>query len=71
MTIIPYTLQKAGKVNLRVFNILGEEVYSFSQKQSAGKHSVSFDGRRFSSGIYFYQLEAGNFKSVRKMILTK
>ena len=71
VTIIPYTLQKAGKVNLRVFNILGEEVYSFSQKQSAGKHSVSFDGRRFSSGIYFYQLEAGNFKSVRKMILTK
>ena len=71
VTIIPYTLQKAGKVNLRVFNILGEEVYSFSQKKSAGKHSVTFDGRRFSSGIYFYQLEAGNFKSVRKMILTK
>jgi hypothetical protein len=71
VTIIPYTLQKAGKVNLRVFNILGEEVYSFSQKQSAGKHSITFDGRRFSSGIYFYQLEAANFKSVRKMILTK
>jgi len=70
-TIIPYTLQKAGKVNLRVFNILGQVVYSFSQKQSAGEHTLTFDGRRFSSGIYFYQLEAGNFRSVRKMILTK
>jgi hypothetical protein len=70
-TIIPYTLQKAGKVNLRVFNILGQVVYSFSQKQSAGEHTLTFDGRRFSSGIYFYQLQAGNFRSVRKMILTK
>ena len=70
-TIIPYTLQKTGKVNLRVFNILGQVVYSFSQKQSAGEHTLTFDGRRFSSGIYFYQLEAGNFRSVRKMILTK
>ena len=70
-TIIPYTLQKAGKVNLRVFNILGQVVYSFSQKQTAGKHTLTFDGRQFSSGIYFYQLQAGNFRSVRKMILTK
>jgi len=42
-----------------------------STVQSAGEHVVTFDGSRLTSGVYFYQLEAGTFRSVKKMILVK
>ncbi len=70
-TTIRYELKSAGKVSLRVFNILGQQVYAFSAKQSAGAHSVAFDGSKVPSGIYFYKLEAGDFQAVKKMILAK
>jgi len=37
----------------------------------AGDHSVSWGGSEFSSGVYFYRLEAGEFVKTRKMILMK
>ncbi len=70
-TTIRYQLAAAGKVSLKVFNILGQEVYAFSGKQTAGPHEIRFDRRRLTSGIYFYRLEAGDYQAVRKMILTK
>ncbi|MEJ2637101.1 MAG: T9SS type A sorting domain-containing protein [Calditrichia bacterium] len=70
-TTIPYELGKAGRVTFRVFNLLGQEVYRYAAKQTAGAHAISFDGSRLPSGIYFYKLDAGNFTAVKKMILAK
>lgn len=71
-TIISYGLEKAGNVNLDVYNILGEKVAALVDGfQSAGVHSVTFDGSRLPSGIYFYTLQNGDNKTTKKMILMK
>lgn len=71
-TVISYELEKTGRVNLNVFNVLGEKVATLIDGvQSAGIHSVSFDGSGFPSGIYFYSLQSGEKKMTKKMILLK
>lgn len=62
-----------------VFNVLGQQVAELANGiQSAGYKSVTLDASRFSSGIYFYHLDAvatgdasKTFTQVRKMILLK
>lgn len=70
-TRITYSLKKAGEIDFRVYNILGQEVYRLTAKKPAGSHELIFNGRSLPSGIYFYQLRAGDFTGVRKMILSK
>lgn len=71
-TRIDYELQTSGVVSIQVFNILGQKVTTlFEGKQETGKHFVTFDASRFSSGVYFYRLTAGKFVAIRKMVLMK
>jgi len=42
-----------------------------NKKQSAGKYEVQINASALPSGIYFYQLSAGDFSSIKKMILIK
>ncbi len=59
-------------VKLVVYDALGKEVQTLvNEKLSAGSYEVEFEGSNFSSGVYFYRLEAGNFSNVRRMILLK
>ncbi len=76
-TIISYDLPKSSAVKLVVFDILGREVATLvNDFQSAGSHKAEWNGKNdngidLTSGIYFYSLEAGSFKSVKKMIYLK
>lgn len=75
-TAIHFSLAVDSKISLRIFNILGQEVFSNFQDLKSGNHSVNFNGSSLSSGIYFYQLEAkgadgSNFTAVKKMTLLK
>jgi subtilisin family serine protease len=71
-TIISFDLPKSGAVSLNVYNALGELVQTLVGGQlSAGKHGVSFDGSRLSSGVYFYRLQAGGSVFIKKMLLLK
>jgi Secretion system C-terminal sorting domain len=72
-TIINYELGITNFVSLKVFNAEGKEVATLvNQKQNAGSYEVEFNGENFSSGIYFYKLEAGNFFiETKRMILLK
>jgi hypothetical protein len=55
-----------------MFDILGREVKSLvNDYRAAGNYSVTFDASRLASGIYFYQLRAGNYISTKKMLLMK
>jgi len=55
-----------------VFNVLGEKVATLIDGvQSAGIHTVSFDGSNLPSGLYFYSLQSGDRKITRKMILIR
>jgi hypothetical protein len=71
-THIDFSLPVACKVNLRVFNIMGEEVAVLAEgMMPAGYHSVTFSGDQLSSGIYICYMQAGDFHSVKKMTLLK
>ncbi len=71
-TKITYSLARTEKVALSVYNVLGQRVAVLVNGQrSAGIHTVDFDGARFSSGVYFYKLEAGSRMIVKKMLLLK
>ena len=76
-TKISYSLAVDSKVNLTVYNLLGETVSTLvNSVVPAGKHDISFQGENLNSGIYFYRLDAvgvdgTNFSQVKKMMLTK
>ena len=71
-TTIKYYLPINYYVTLNIYNIFGEKVVTLvNGLQSAGEHSVIFDGRKLSSGVYLYQLISGNFKQIRKLVLLK
>ncbi len=71
-TTIRLAIPQNGFVTLKVYDVLGREVQSLiSGQMEAGVHSLVFDGSRFSSGLYFYELNAGKFRTVKKMLLVK
>lgn len=71
-TKIQFGLPKESKVSLVVYNLLGQEVINLvDQHLKAGYHKVDFDNKNYSSGIYFYRLQAGNYVETKKMILLK
>ncbi len=71
-TQISYQIPKDGFVNLTVYNSLGQEVdVLVNRQQTAGRYTVQFDASNLPSGVYFYRITAGEFGSVKKMILTK
>ncbi len=71
-TNIRFSLPEASKVKLVVYNVLGEKVLEpVNKNMGAGYHNVEFNAGNLNSGIYFYKIEANNFRKVRKMILLK
>jgi hypothetical protein len=71
-TTIEFGLPSASNVTLKVYNMLGEEVASVvNQAMNAGYHTVTFDGSKFTSGMYIYRITAGNFVQVKKMMMLK
>jgi hypothetical protein len=73
-TVIRYNLPKAGFVTLRICDVLGKEIATLvDEYKEAGSYNVEFSAEKYnlSSGIYLYALKAGEYYSVRKMLLTK
>jgi hypothetical protein len=71
-TTIQYALPVGGLAQLKVYNILGQEVATLVHEvQSAGTYQATFDASRLASGMYFYKLTSGDFSQVKKMLLVK
>lgn len=71
-TNISFKIPKAGFVQLEIFNTLGQKVSELvNQDLLSGSHTVRFDARALSSGVYFYRLKVGSFSSIKKMLLIK
>lgn len=69
---INYQISNPGKVKISVFDITGKEVSVLIDGfMEAGYYSVIFDGRNFSSGVYFYSIAAEEYTTARKMLLIK
>ena len=76
-TKISFDVARRGWVNLSVYNVLGQRVATVVDKMMdqgsylADWNGVSDNGTAVSTGIYFYKLEAGDFRSTKKMMLIK
>ncbi len=76
-TTIRYRLSAAGSVKVTVFDLLGRKIITLIQKpQTAGEHTVRWNGKNnrgalVASGIYIYQLQAGEHTARKKMILLR
>jgi len=68
---VPSTGQQSA-VRLEIFNILGQKVATLvDEKQTLGYKAVTWTAQNLASGIYFYQLRAGEFTAIRKMVLLR
>lgn len=71
-TVISFQLSAASKVNLKVFDVLGNEIaVILNEEKNTGRYDVVFNSSNLTSGIYYYQLSAGNLVQTKKMILLK
>jgi hypothetical protein len=71
-TSITYGLPRASHVRLSVYDVLGREAAVLvNGEMDAGYHEVRFDGANLSSGVYLYQLHAGDYVSVKRMLLVR
>ena len=76
-TEIRYQVPVDGRVTLKVFNTLGQEVRTLvDTDQEAGSHTISWDcrdssGREVASGVYFCRLNASDFSKTIKMVFLK
>ena len=72
VTQIRYAVPKSSQVRLEVYNILGQRVTTLVDKSMLpGYYMVTFDVGNLASGYYFYHLQANDFHTVKKMIVTK
>jgi len=71
-TAISFGLPEESRVSMRLYDITGREVLKLAEGRfSAGEHSLYLDASELSSGSYFYSLETGSFKEVKRMLLLK
>lgn len=71
-TTIRFALPQRAKATLKIFNALGKEIaVLLADEIAAGEHAIVFDAENLPSGLYFYQLQAGNAISQNKMLFTK
>ena len=72
VTMINYQLPMNSTVTLKVYDAIGREVATLvNEVKEAGTYSVTFDGSKLSSGLYFYTIKAGNFIATKKLTLMK
>jgi hypothetical protein len=71
-TTISFDLPGISSVKFSVFDLSGKVVFQENKgRLSAGHHSFRFLAERMPSGIYYYMLQAGTFREVRKMTLVR
>ena len=72
LTVITYHIPKQSFVKIIVTNALGKVVSTLvNEVQNKGSYSAEFVGDGLASGIYYYSIEAGDFKQTKKMIMVK
>jgi hypothetical protein len=71
-TTIKFALPKEVRVTLKIYDALGSEVETVvSRNMEAGYHQIEWNAGKYSSGMYIYRITAGNYTSVKKMMILK
>ncbi len=71
VTNIKYEIPNDANVTIKVYDLIGREIFSMNDFKQAGGYEVQFDGTNFASGMYFYSFETPGFKETKKMVLVK
>ncbi len=77
VTSIQYSLREPAHVKMSIYDMLGREITTLvNEYQDFGFYNVRWDGtnhvgRKVSSGVYFYLVQMGSFKQIKKMVLLK
>ena len=76
-TRIQYSLPKAGLVQMSIYTLMGQKIATLvNRNMDAGQyiipwHAMDDQGRKVPSGIYFYTLESGSYRAIKKLVLLK
>ena len=71
-TTIRFQISKTSNVILKVFDQLGRHISTTAMREYLpGIYEIRFDGTGLATGVYYYQLEAGDFVQTRKFLLEK
>jgi hypothetical protein len=71
-TKIKYSIPQSSNVVIKVFDILGSEIETLvNEEKPTGTYELMWNAANLPSGVYFYQLKAGDFIQTKKMILLK
>ncbi|MCL6495819.1 MAG: T9SS type A sorting domain-containing protein [Ignavibacterium sp.] len=71
-TRIAYSIPQDVQVTLKVYDLLGNEIQTLvDEPQQQNYYEVQFNAENLSSGVYFYQLKAGDFIQTKKMVLLR
>jgi glucose/arabinose dehydrogenase len=72
VTDIKFEIHKSGYVTIKIFDVAGSELSSLvNETRSPGSYNVTWDASNFPSGVYFYELRAGEYSERKKMVLVK
>jgi hypothetical protein len=76
VTTITWQVAERGYTTLKIYDILGNEIKTLiNEEQSSGKYEITFDASEFSSGVYFYKLNAisnnAEYFGVKKLMILK
>lgn len=71
-TTIEYSVAIRSDVKITIYNLLGQKVATVvNETKDAGLHTAAFNAYSLASGLYFYEMRAGNYVNVKKMLLMK
>jgi ligand-binding sensor domain-containing protein len=71
-TTIKYSVPQSSDVLIKVFDVLGSEVETLvNEEKPVGSYEINWNAENLPSGVYFYQLQAGDFVETKKMVLLR
>jgi len=71
-TKIKYSVPQSSNVVIKVFDVLGNEIETLvNEEKTSGTYEVTWYAEQLPSGVYFYQLQAGEYIKTKKMLLLK
>lgn len=72
VTKIKFDIPKQSNVSIKIYDIIGNEVAQlFNGDLPAGFYEADFNASSYASGVYFYRIDAGDYQSVKRMVLVK
>ena len=71
-TKMNFSIPQSENVMLKIYDVLGRQITTLvNEEKPAGNYTLEFDGSNLPSGVYFYQIHAGDFIETKKMLLLK